>query len=263
MSYVRMPAVSGLFYTSEAKQLEGEIRTYLNNTLNSSVRLEFPSPKALIVPHAGYIYSGIVAAAAYNAIEPSLVSRIVLLGPSHKIPLKGIALSSAAYFRTPFGDVATDQADFNTLLELPYVEVNDQAHTHEHSLEVQIPFLQAVLGGFNLLPVVVGVTAPADVALFLDNVWGGDETLIIVSSDLSHYHHYQEASCLDRETGDKILRFDTDIKGEEACGCYAVNGLLYAAKKRRLRVKELAMASSGDTAGDKERVVGYGSYAFG
>ena len=187
----------------------------------------------------------------------------MLLGPSHKVPLAGIALSSAAYFRTPFGDVKTDQADFDTLLRLPHVEVNDQAHIHEHSLEVQIPFLQAVLGNFNLLPAVVGVAAPADVALFLDKVWGGDETLIIVSSDLSHYHHYQEASLLDRETGDKILRFDTGIHGEEACGCYAVNGLLYAAKKRRLRVKELAMASSGDTAGDKERVVGYGSYAFG
>lgn len=259
MSYVRMPAVSGLFYTSEAKILACEVESYLND---SSVESQLSEPKALIVPHAGYIYSGIVAAAAFNTIKSSFVSRVVLLGPSHKVPLKGIALSSAAYFRTPLGDVATDRANVDSLLKLPYVEVNDQAHLHEHSLEVQIPFLQMVLGSFAVLPVVVGGVAPDDVALFLDHVWGGDETLIVVSSDLSHYHRYHEACRLDRETGDKILRFDTDIQGEEACGCYAVNGLLCAAKKRGMRVKELAMASSGDTAGDKECVVGYGSYAF-
>lgn len=263
MPHVRMPAVSGLFYTSEAKILEREIATYLASAAKPSAEMELPFPKALIVPHAGYIYSGVVAAAAYNAIKFSLVSRIVLLGPSHKAPLKGVALSSAAYFRTPFGDVKTDQSDFETLLALPHVEVNDQAHIHEHSLEVQIPFLQTVLGRFELLPAVVGVADSADTALFLDQVWGGDETLIIVSSDLSHYHPYQEAFLLDRDTGDKILRFEIDIHGEEACGCYAINGLLYTAKRRGLKAKLLAMASSGDTAGDKDRVVGYGAYAFG
>lgn len=263
MPYVRMPAVSGLFYTSEAKTLEGEIDTYLTHAPKPFEGGELPSLKALIVPHAGYIYSGTIAAAAYKILLPSLISRVVLLGPSHKIPLKGVALSSADYFRTPFGDVKTDKADFDTLLGLPHVEVNDQAHIHEHSLEVQIPFLQAVLGGFELLPAVVGVNSPADTALFLDQVWGGNETLIVVSSDLSHYHSYQEAFRLDRETGDKILSFDIGLHGEEACGCYAVNGLLCAANSRGLRVKELAMASSGDTAGDKECVVGYGSYAFG
>lgn len=263
MSYVRMPAVSGLFYTSEAKILRREIDSYLNDASKPLAKPDCHIPKALIVPHAGYIYSGLIAAAAYNVLKPELVSRIVLLGPSHKIPLKGMALSSAAYFRTPLGDAKTDSVDFDALLALPQVEVNDQAHIYEHSLEVQIPFLQAVIESFELLPVVVGVAAPADIALFLDKVWGGSETLIVVSSDLSHYHSYQQALDLDKKTSDKILSFEDDLHGEDACGCYAVNGLLYAAKRKGLKPTVLALANSGDTAGDKDCVVGYGSYVFG
>ncbi|WP_250656769.1 AmmeMemoRadiSam system protein B [Alkalimarinus coralli] len=262
MSLVRMPAVSGLFYTSQANVLKREVISYLDEASQYALSSP-PSPsKALIVPHAGYIYSGVYAAVAYKSIDPSSISRVVLLGPSHQVPLRGVALSSAEYFRTPLGDVATDKSDFDRLLQLPSVKLDDQAHLHEHSLEVQIPFLQEVLGGFELLPVVVGLIKPVELAGFLSCVWGAGETLVVVSSDLSHYHSYQEAQIIDKNTSDKILRFDTHIQGDQACGCYAVNGLLFEANRRGLKAKALVVANSGDTAGDKARVVGYGAYAF-
>ncbi len=264
MQSVRMPAVSGLFYTSETAALQAEIQDFLESAKRHYERLLAFSPKALIVPHAGYIYSGVFAAAAYRTMGcATAISRVVLLGPSHRVPLRGMALSSADYFRTPLGDVPASKADFNKLLSLSNVTVDDQAHLHEHCLEVQIPFLQVVLGEFEILPVVVGLTPPHEVAALLEAVWGGDETLIVVSSDLSHYHRYEEASRLDRQTTQEIMSFDTQLHGEQACGCYAVNGLLYEAKKKGLAGDVIVVANSGDTAGDKERVVGYGAYAFG
>ncbi len=264
MPSIRMPAVSGLFYTSEAKTLKEEVVSFLKSAAQSYSKPVPFEPKALIVPHAGYIYSGLFAAAAYNSLSRNTnISRVVLLGPSHKVPLRGMALSSADFFRTPLGDVTVINDAQYRWIKLPFVALDDQAHLYEHCLEVQIPFLQALFKNIEILPVVIGLTAPSDVASFLEGVWGGDETLIVVSSDLSHYHSYSEATVLDRETSDRILNFDIDIKGDEACGCYAVNGLLYEAKKRGLRAHELVVANSGDTAGDKGRVVGYGAYVFG
>ncbi len=264
MSSIRMPAVSGLFYTSNTAMLRGEVEAFLSDAIQHYDTLLPFTPKAIIVPHAGYIYSGIFAAAAYNLVASSaVISQVVLLGPSHKVPLRGMALSSSDFFRTPLGDIAADKSDIGQLLQLPGVTVNDQAHLHEHSLEVQLPFLQVVLERFEILPVVVGLTPAHEVAALLENVWGGDETLIVVSSDLSHYHSYSEAVRIDKETSKDVQSFSTHIHGEQACGCYAVNGLLCEAKRRGLAVNELVVANSGDTAGDHQRVVGYGAYAFG
>ena len=264
MSSVRMPAVSGLFYTSDAQMLKSEVEAFLSGAAQRYDALLPFSLKALIVPHAGYSYSGIFAAAAYNLVASNTaISRVVLLGPSHRVPLRGMALSSSDFFRTPLGDVAIDKSDMGRLLQLSGVTVDDQAHLHEHSLEVQIPFLQAVLGCVEILPVVVGLTPAHEVAALLAEVWGGNETLIVVSSDLSHYHEYSEAGRIDRETSKDILNLSTHIHGEQACGCYSVNGLLYEIKRRGLAAKELVVANSGDTAGDHQRVVGYGAYAFG
>jgi len=264
MSSVRMPAVSGLFYTSDASVLKAEVEGFLSDaTRRYNTELPF-TPKALIVPHAGYIYSGIFAAAAYSSVASSAtISRVVLLGPSHRVPLRGMALSSSDFFRTPLGDVTIDKRNYPPLMQLPGVTVDDQAHLHEHSLEVQIPFLQVVLGGIEILPVVVGLTPAHEVAALLAEVWGGDETLIVVSSDLSHYHSYDDAGRIDRDTGKDILSFSTQLHGEQACGCYSVNGLLFELKRRGLVARELVVANSGDTAGDHQRVVGYGAYAFG
>jgi MEMO1 family protein len=264
MSSVRMPAVSGLFYTSDASMLKSEVEVFLNDASRHYDALLPFALKALIVPHAGYSYSGIFAAAAYNLVASrSTISRVVLLGPSHRVPLRGMALSSSGFFRTPLGDVAIDKSGMGSLLQLPSVTVDDQAHLHEHSLEVQIPFLQVALESFEILPVVVGLTSANEVATLLADVWGGNETLIVVSSDLSHYHDYNEAGRIDRETSKEILNLSTRIHGEQACGCYSVNGLLYEVKRRGLAAKELVVANSGDTAGDHQRVVGYGAYAFG
>lgn len=264
MLSIRMPAVSGLFYTSDTTILKGEVETFLDDAARHYDTLLPFTPKALIVPHAGYIYSGAFAAAAYNLVASNAaISRVVLLGPSHRVPLRGMALPSSDVFRTPLGDVTIDKCGINQLVKLSNVNIDDEAHLHEHSLEVQIPFLQVVLNNFEVLPVVVGETPAHEVAELLTDVWGGDETLIIVSSDLSHYHCYSDAARIDRDTSKEILSLSTQIHGEQACGCYSVNGLLYEVKRRGLDAKEIVVANSGDTAGGRERVVGYGAYVFG
>jgi AmmeMemoRadiSam system protein B len=227
-----------------------------------AVRLEAAPPKAIVAPHAGYVYSGSVAATAYAQLRPvrEEVKRVVLIGPSHRVYFEGIAASSAGAYATPLGDVAIDAAAVNDLLVLEQVSVLDAAHAHEHSLEVHVPFLQACLGEFLLVPLVVGEASAAEVAEVLARADHGPDTLIVVSSDLSHFLDYAGAVRTDAETSRRIEALRDDIRPEEACGCRPLNGLLRLARSRGMRITPVDVRNSGDTAGTRDRVVGYGSY---
>jgi len=255
---IREPAVAGMFYPAGADQLERTVRSLLDD----AGAKPGPAPKAMIVPHAGYIYSGPVAAAAYRLLTPArqTIRRVVLLGPAHRVYLDGMAVPAADGFATPLGTVPVAQAARRNICDLPGVDVSDLAHRDEHSLEVQLPFLQAVLDDFELLPIVVGQCEPDRVAGVIDAVWGGPETLIVISSDLSHYLPYAEASEIDASTCARILSKATTLTGNEACGACAVNGLMSAQQCAQLAVAAVDLRNSGDTAGDKSRVVGYGSF---
>ncbi|MGH8582612.1 MAG: AmmeMemoRadiSam system protein B [Gammaproteobacteria bacterium] len=262
MANVRPPAVAGQFYPADAQQLRAEVRTYLAEAVA-------PGPptaaiKALIVPHAGYIYSGPVAASAYALLKPrrESVARVVLLGPAHRVYLEGLAVPSVDYFRTPLGDLDIDQAGAQRIKDLTQVQVMDEAHRLEHSLEVQLPFLQTVLARFALLPLVVGESTSGEVAEVLESLWGGSETVVVVSSDLSHYHDYASARRLDSETSRAIVERRSTLTPEQACGCRPLNGLLQLARRLDLRVTALDLRNSGDTAGPAHQVVGYGAYAL-
>ena len=221
-------------------------------------------PKALIVPHAGYVYSGPIAAQAYARLAParSTIRRVVLLGPTHRVAVRGLALPGVERFATPLGAVELDSEAIDCLRAMPQVVVSSQAHALEHSLEVHLPFLQTVLDEFTLVPLAVGDAAPDEVAAVLDLLWGGPETLIVVSSDLSHYLTYAQAQRVDRATSDAILALRTDIDHKQACGATPVCGLALIARRKSLKTELLDLRNSGDTAGDKSRVVGYGAYAF-
>lgn len=222
------------------------------------------NPKALIAPHAGFIYSGPVAATAYRqlAARRASIARVLLLGPSHRVAFRGLALSSALRYASPLGDVTIDTQACREILHLPQVGVLDEAHAEEHSLEVHLPFLLAVLDDFALVPVVVGDASAEDVSQVIETFWGQDDTLIVVSSDLSHFLDYESANRVDRETTRAIEDHAQDIRPEQACGCRAINGLMRVAKQRALDVTTLDLRNSGDTAGDRSRVVGYGAYAL-
>lgn len=262
MTSVRPAAVAGAFYPAGAHELAREVDDMLDHSAGSDLAPGFP--KALIVPHAGYIYSGSVAAEAYDRLRAArgLVRRVVLLGPCHRVPVRGIALPEAAAFATPLGRVPVDRAAIASLAALPQVVVSSAVHAEEHALEVQLPFLQRVLGEFSLVPLAVGMATPEQVAEVIEALWGGAETLIVISSDLSHYHAYEEARAIDRDTARAILDYSTAIDHEQACGATPVAGMLLAAKRRRLEVELLDLRNSGDTAGGRARVVGYASFAF-
>lgn len=221
-------------------------------------------PKALIVPHAGYIYSGATAALAYAQLASvrSTIRRVVLLGPVHRVPVRGLALAGASAFATPLGDVPVDQAAIALLSSLPQVVVSPAAHALEHSLEVHLPFLQSVLENFSLVPLAVGNATPGEVAQVLEALWGGPETLIVISSDLSHFLPYRTAQALDGETAQRILAMDGPLTHAQACGGTPINGLLLAAQNHHLKPRLLGLCNSGDTAGDRSRVVGYAAFAF-
>lgn len=260
MSNVRNPAVAGLFYPENPQELRGMLEGYLG-----AVQPADSVPKAIIAPHAGYVYSGPIAASAYARIRPARgrITRVVLLGPAHRVGFRGLALSSADYFLTPLGRITVDQEAVNKISRLPQVHVMDAAHAQEHSLEVHLPFLQEVLGEFSLVPLVVGDAEPAEVAEVLDLLWGGPETLIVISSDLSHYHDYKTAQKLDRATSQAIEQLRPEaIDYDSACGRNPVNGLLQLARQRGLKAKTIDLRNSGDTAGSHDRVVGYGAYVF-
>jgi AmmeMemoRadiSam system protein B len=259
---VRSPAVAGLFYPEDAAALQLLIEHLLAAT---HVETQLPTlPKALIVPHAGYPYSGSVAAAAYRLVEPlrDQIKRVVLIGPCHRVYVQGIALPQAQMFATPLGDIPIDKIGRDHLLQRGDVLASDTLHALEHCLEVQLPFLQTVLDEFTVLPLVVGSTTAKQVASILSAVWGGAETLILASSDLSHYLSYDAACEVDAITATAIVGRHTDITPQQACGAAGINGLLSVAQQLQLEVTEIARQNSGDTAGDVHRVVGYGAFAI-
>jgi MEMO1 family protein len=260
MNSVRPSAVAGAFYPGTSADLQSQLSTLLAQIRPADTR----RPKALIAPHAGYIYSGPTAASAYACLAPyrEEYSRVVLLGPAHRVRLRGLALPETSSFATPLGDILLDRDAVQALRALPQVCLSEQAHALEHSLEVHLPFLQQVLAGFTLVPLAVGEASVQEVAEVLDLIWGGDETLIVVSSDLSHYLPYAQAQRIDGQTARTILGLAPTLNHEQACGATPVNGLLHVAERRGLRPKMLDLRNSGDTAGDKNRVVGYASFAF-
>jgi len=257
----RPPAVAGMFYPADPADLNASI-----DQLLAGIPANAPGsrPKALIVPHAGYIYSGSTAAAAYARLAPwaDEIRRVVLLGPTHRVAVDGIALPEAEAFATPLGSIRLDAQAIARLAGLPQIVFSDQAHAFEHSLEVHLPFLQRILDQFTLVPLAVGHAAPEAVAEVIDLLWGGPETLIVVSSDLSHFLPYATAQQVDRNTCQHILHLDADLRPEQACGAYPVNGLLLVARRRGLQPELLACRNSGDTAGDRHRVVGYAAFTI-
>jgi AmmeMemoRadiSam system protein B len=268
MHTIRQPAVAGAFYPGQRLLLSSEVRTLLDQARHNPDRsgsgVPPRLPKALIVPHAGYIYSGSTAALAYARLAAgrSSIRRVVLLGPTHRVAVHGLALPGTEAFATPLGNVEVDQEAIAALAGLRQVVLSPAAHAKEHSLEVQLPFLQSVLDDFKLLPLAVGDASPAEVAEVLEAVWGGNETLIVISSDLSHFLPYSAAQTTDRETVQAILNLSGPVTHHQACGGTPVNGLLLAARHHQLQPELLGLCNSGDTAGDRQRVVGYAALAF-
>ncbi|MHB1216234.1 MAG: AmmeMemoRadiSam system protein B [Thiobacillus sp.] len=261
MTAIRPAAVAGLFYPDNPF----ELRQTLVDLLENAPAADMPrAPKALIVPHAGYVYSGAVAASAYARLGElrGRIRRVVLLGPTHRAYVRGLALPGVERFATPLGEIQLDREAMRGIADLPQVTTSAAAHQMEHSLEVQLPFLQQVLGDFLLLPLAVGEATADEVAAVLEQVWGGDETLIVISSDLSHFLPDALARKVDGGTVDAILALDPHLSHEQACGATPVNGLLLAARRHGLHPVALDVRNSSDTAGDPDRVVGYAAFAF-
>jgi MEMO1 family protein len=258
---VRQPAVAGQFYPNNPEELRSEVNYFITAAKAATDKI----PKAVIAPHAGYMYSGPIAGSAYAwlARGRDRIKRVVLLGPSHFVALDGLAASSATVFQSPLGPVPVDEDALTRIRKLPQVTTLDAAHRREHSLEVHLPFLQIALAGFRLVPLVVGEASAEDVGSVLDELWDGDETCIVISSDLSHYHDYKTAQRADHETARCIEALNwKDLDGDQACGCRPIGGLLRAAKKRGLRCRVVDLRNSGDTSGTRDRVVGYGAFVF-
>jgi AmmeMemoRadiSam system protein B len=255
MLRVREAQVAGFFYPAGREELERTVKTFL-----LAADDEGPAPKALIVPHSAYAYSGPVAASAY-ALVRGPIRRVVLLGTAHRYQGPGLAAHSADCFATPLGNVPLDHEAIASLRGLPQVRVLDDAHEGEHSLEVHLPFLQLLLRKFKIVPLVVGEATPAEVAQVLERLWGGPETIVVVSSDLSHYHDYETAKRLDEGTAAAIEEKVGGIVGpRQACGCRAIAGLLEVAKRLKLHVKAVDLRNSGDIAGGRDEVVGFGAF---
>lgn len=285
---IRQPAVAGSFYSGQERTLRDSVAGYVQAAWEAMSAEEqdphAPLPKALIAPHAGYDYSGPVAGSAYARIKHArgVVTRVVLAGPVHRVPVRAVAISSADGFATPLGVVPVDKAALEKIRALPQVEVNDAAHGLEHSLETHLPFLQCLLGpeetrggkgrgakeggnqaGFSLVPLAVGDTPAETTAAVYEALWGGRETLFVISTDLSHFHAYEAAQQLDAAATRAIEALQPEgITHEQACGRAPMAGLLLAARQRGLRIKTLDLRNSGDTAGGRERVVGYGAWAL-
>jgi MEMO1 family protein len=259
MQSIRPAAVAGMFYPGEPGMLSHDVRAML-----ASAQLAAQTPKALIVPHAGYIYSGPIAATGYATLKDIAphIRRVVLLGPAHRVAIRGIALPGVDAFTTPLGTVEVDKEAVQAIANLTYVTISPQAHAQEHSLEVQLPFLQTVLPDFKVLPLVIGAATPDEVAEVLERLWGNEETLIVVSSDLSHYLPYDTARRVDGATVKSIQDLNEGISHEQACGATPINGLILAARRHHLSPHLLDARNSGDTAGPRDGVVGYAAFAF-
>lgn len=266
MCAVREPAVAGLFYPEDPAALTETVRKLLAGATDAAPdTASGESPKAVIAPHAGYDYSGPVAARAFRPVAGAAgrVRRVLVIGPAHYVPVAGLAAPAADAFRTPLGAVPVDRAALDGLRDLPQVAVSDEPHRREHALEVELPFLQLLLGEFALVPLLVGAAAAEQVAEVLARLWGGAETLIVVSSDLSHYLGYAAAKRIDAATAAAIERCDPSAIGpDQACGHLPVRGLLTLARRGHMRVERRDLRNSGDTSGSRGRVVGYGAWAF-
>ncbi|RKZ85020.1 MAG: AmmeMemoRadiSam system protein B [Gammaproteobacteria bacterium] len=262
MENIRSPAVAGSFYPADPETLNDMIERDLSQISLSS---DTASPKVLIVPHAGYIFSGPIAASAFALLKQShhLIKRVVIIGPSHRVGFSGVAISNADYFDIPLGRIAIDKIAQAKLLDIEGVHKFDAAHAAEHSLEVQLPFLQYILDDFSIVPIVAGDASPKLIAEVIKTLWGGPETLFVISSDLSHYHDYQTAQLLDQITSQAILNMDVaTIDSQHACGSVGIRGLLTFAQHHPMKASILDLRNSGDTAGSKDKVVGYGAYSF-
>jgi len=261
MLSIRKAAVAGQFYPDDPLKLQKIVSDLLSEVGSSESNTI--QPKAIIVPHAGYIYSGLAAASAFASLLPfrKKITRVLLLGPSHRVEFNGLAASSADYFQTPLGSIPVERESIAQILPLPQVSNIDEAHQCEHSLEVGLPFLQKVLDDFTLIPIVVGDADSESVSEVLELLWGGEETLIVISSDLSHFHDYKTAQLRDKKTCQAIENLSPELLSySDACGRNPIKGMLVSALKHHLTVTTLALCNSGDTAGDKERVVGYGAW---
>lgn len=254
------PKVAGKFYPENPAVLRQNVSEMLANAADKA---KLPIPKALIAPHAGYIYSGPIAAAAYACLaKAKQIKRIVILAPAHQYFVDGIATTSAESYLTPLGDIPIDQASIADL-DFPYLNTIEAAFTYEHAVEVHLPFLQLTLGTFSLIPLLIGSAAIADVEKILEKLWGGPKTLVVISSDLSHYHPYKLAEILDQETAAAILTLDPiGFSDKQACGATAIKALLGVAAKKKMVATQIDLRNSGDTAGSKESVVGYGAFHF-
>ncbi len=261
--FIRPAAVAGMFYPAPCEALQTCVDDLLA-VAQSADQAPHPPPKAVIVPHAGFVYSGPIAARLYAriALHAAQYRRVILLGPAHRVALHGLAVPTCSAFATPLGTVPIDLEARAQACALPQVCVSDPAHAQEHALEVQLPFLQCLLDCFSILPLVVGEARPASVGEVLTALWGGPETLIVVSSDLSHYLPYALARETDTQTAQRILALRTLDNPHSACGASAINGLLHAAREHDLNAELVDLRNSGDTAGDRQRVVGYGAFTF-
>ncbi len=260
MITTRPPAVAGTFYPADPAELAAMVEGFLRDAPAPKVAV----PKAIVAPHAGYVYSGPIAGSAFRAVAAAAdtLKRVVLIGPSHYVPIRGLALPGDPWFATPLGEVRVEPAGAGASLRLPQVRVIPEAHAREHSLDVEIPFLQSLVGDFDLVPLVAGEASGEEVAEVLERLWGGPETLIVISSDLSHYLPYDAAQRADRETARRILALEGSLDPRQACGAVPINGLLEVARRRGLTPELLDLRNSADTAGDPSRVVGYGAFAF-
>jgi AmmeMemoRadiSam system protein B len=259
---VRKPAVAGSFYPAQPNRL----RRQIEELLAAAEPAPKITPKALIAPHAGYIYSGLPAATAFATLRDSAhtFARIVLIGPAHYVAIRGVVLPTIDAFETPLGRVPVDRDALAEITDLPFVSLNDAAHAPEHALEVELPFLQIVVPSFSLLPLVVGDATAQEVAQVLARLWSGPETLLVISSDLSHYHSYETARRLDATTAASIENADwASLGAGQACGYLPIAGLLIEANRRNLKARRLSLCNSGDTAGPRNQVVGYGAWIFG
>lgn len=260
MANIHEPVVAGAFYPGDSAVLKSTVEALL--AVGSE---NLPIPKAIIAPHAGYVYSGSIAASAFACLAKvkDQIDRVILFGPSHRYPVQGLAVHSADFFSTPLGEIPIDRKSLDRILQLPQVMQIDEAFAQEHSLEVELPFLQCILNKFQLVPIVVGMATDAQVAEVMEMLWDGPSTLIVISTDLSHYQSYAVARQLDQLTANAIVALQTEsVSNELACGGTAVRGLLEVAKKKALTAKIIDLRNSGDTSGKMDQVVGYGAFHF-
>ncbi|KEA63839.1 putative dioxygenase [Marinobacterium lacunae] len=265
MNHIRPAAVAGLFYPGQADSLRRMVLQLLTD--NPVEERPAGRVRALVVPHAGLIYSGPVAARAYNLIRSAGSGgrqwrTVLMLGPNHRVPLRGIAAPDVEMFDTPVGSVSVDTQALLTLERRFDIQIRPDVHENEHCLEVQLPFLRELLPGARVLPLVVGQVGAERVADLIEWAWQQPDMLVVVSSDLSHYHGYADAKRIDGETDAELLAFHHEIRPEQACGAYALNGLMLAAERKGLQIDRLDLRNSGDTAGGRDQVVGYGSYVL-